>query len=313
MGYLSPLLAVRNMKETIEFYKNTLGFKMGMAFPNADNPEYADLSKDGMVLMFVPAKNVGIGSEEKLGIGVNLYMEIDGNIDKYYAKLKSKGVKIVADIKDEPFDIRDFTVEDPDGYQLTFNRPIKAVIEVRMESFVCEIYLDEIHLQCVYALRAFKDFNVALQRGDTEERYRAAHSYLTHVSNVSRLLWPPEKSEKVKHRGAELRSILGLPDEHILKDRKLRNHLEHYDTRLDAWADSSPHRIYVDRNIGPKGIIGGDAIQDSDIMRHIDPGTLKFIFRGEEFELQPIATAIEQLADKAKAAVEHEREQRRSR
>ncbi len=126
MGYLSPVLAVRNMKETIEFYTNVLGFKMGMVFPDADKPEYADLSKEGMVLMFIPAKNVGIGSEEKLGTGVNVYMEIDGNIDEYYAEVQRKGVKIATDIKDEPFDIRDFTVEDPDGYQLTFNQRLQG-------------------------------------------------------------------------------------------------------------------------------------------------------------------------------------------
>lgn len=127
MGCLSPLLAVRNMKQTIEFYKDTLGFKTGMVFPDADNPEYADVSKDGMVLMFIPAKNVGIGSEERLGIGVNLYMEIDGDIDGYYAELKSKGVKIAVEIKDEPFGIRDFTIKDIDGYQLTFNRRPQGV------------------------------------------------------------------------------------------------------------------------------------------------------------------------------------------
>ena len=55
MGDISPLLAVRNMKQTVEFYKNSLGFKQGMTFPDADNPEYTDLSKDGMVLMFIPA------------------------------------------------------------------------------------------------------------------------------------------------------------------------------------------------------------------------------------------------------------------
>ena len=126
MGYLSPLLAVRNMKETIEFYIKTLGFKMGMAFPDADNPEYADLSKDGMVLMFIPAKDHGIGSGEKLGIGVYLYMEIDGDIDEYYAELKSKGVKIVADIKDEPYGVRDFSIKDIDGYQLAFNRRLQG-------------------------------------------------------------------------------------------------------------------------------------------------------------------------------------------
>ena len=127
MGNLSPTLAVRNMKETIEFYTNSLGFEMGMCFPDANNPQYADLSKDGMVLMFIPAQNLGIGSEEKLGIGVNLYMQIDGDIDEYYDELKKKGVKIAVDIKDEPFGIRDFTVEDVDGYKLTFNQLSKIV------------------------------------------------------------------------------------------------------------------------------------------------------------------------------------------
>ena len=122
MGYISPTLAVRDMKQTIQFYRDSLGFKIGMTFPDADNPEYADLSKDGMVLMFIPVGNIGISREEKLGVGVNIYMQIDGDIDKYYNELKAKGVKIVVDIKDEPYGIRDFTVEDMDGYKLTFNQ-----------------------------------------------------------------------------------------------------------------------------------------------------------------------------------------------
>ena len=127
MGYISPTLAVRNMEQTIQFYRDSLGFKMGMAFPDADNPEYADLSRDGMVLMFIPAKNVGVGAKEKLGIGVNLYMQINGDIDEYYRELKNKGIRVVVDIKDEPFGIRDFTVEDINGYRLTFNQVSKAV------------------------------------------------------------------------------------------------------------------------------------------------------------------------------------------
>ena len=127
MGYISPTLAVRNMKQTIQFYRDSLGFQMGMTFPDADNPEYADLSKDGMVIMLVPAQNVGIGAEARLGTGVNLYMQIDGDIDDYCNELKSKGVRLIVDIKDEPFGIRDFTVEDINGYKLTFNQISKAV------------------------------------------------------------------------------------------------------------------------------------------------------------------------------------------
>ena len=127
MGYLSPTLAVRDMKETIKFYKNSLGFKMGLAFPDANNPGYAELSKDGMVLMFISAKDCKIGSEEKLGVGVNLYMQIDGDIDEYYQELKKRRVKITVDIADEPYGIRDFTVEDINGYQLTFNQLSQTV------------------------------------------------------------------------------------------------------------------------------------------------------------------------------------------
>jgi len=126
MGDISPLLAVRDMKETIEFYKDFLGFQVGMCFPDANNPEYADLSKDGMVLMFVPAKDHGISPGEKFGIGVYLYMHIDGDIDEYYQELKKKGVKIAVDIKDEPYGVRDFTVEDVNGYKLTFNQISKT-------------------------------------------------------------------------------------------------------------------------------------------------------------------------------------------
>ena len=125
MGYLSPTLAVRNMKKTIDFY-TSLGFELGMAFPTQENPEYADLSKDNMVLMFIPAANLGIDGKEKLGTGVNLYFQIDGDIDQYYDELKKKGVKFAADIKDEPFGIRDFTVEDVDGYLLTFNQALES-------------------------------------------------------------------------------------------------------------------------------------------------------------------------------------------
>jgi uncharacterized glyoxalase superfamily protein PhnB len=122
MGYLSLTLAVRDMKKTLAFYTRDLGFKPGMTFPTLDDPEYADVSRDGMVLMFVPAGSAGIPDGEKLGLGVNLYLQIDGDIDAYYNELKKRGVQITADIKDEPYGIRDFTVRDPDGYILTFNQ-----------------------------------------------------------------------------------------------------------------------------------------------------------------------------------------------
>lgn len=126
MGVISPLIAVRDMKQTIDFYQTKLGFKVGMMFPDASKPEYADLSKDGMVLMIIPAENMGISPKEKLGTGVNLYLQIDGDIDEYYRELKQKKVKIVTEVKDEPWGSRDFTVADSNGYLLIFSQVSQA-------------------------------------------------------------------------------------------------------------------------------------------------------------------------------------------
>jgi uncharacterized glyoxalase superfamily protein PhnB len=155
MGNISPTLAARNMKQTIQFYRDSLGFKMGMAFPDADNPEYADLSKDGMVIMLIPAQNIGVGPKARLGTGVNLYMQIDGSIDEYYSELTNKGVKIVVDMKDEPFGIRDFTVEDINGYKLTFNQ-VSSAVKACMSCGMPMTRLDDFgggnleNLYCVY-------------------------------------------------------------------------------------------------------------------------------------------------------------------
>lgn len=53
------------------------------------------------------------------------YSNID--IDEYYNELKSKNVRIVVEIKDEPFGISDFTVEDIIRYKLTFRQLSKNV------------------------------------------------------------------------------------------------------------------------------------------------------------------------------------------
>ncbi|MFC1992593.1 VOC family protein [Chloroflexota bacterium] len=197
MGNLSPLLAVRNVKETIEFYKNSLGFEVGMCFPDANNPEYADLSKDGMVIMVIPAENHGINVKEKFGIGVYLYMQIDGEIDEYYDKLKKKGVKIAVDIKDEPYGVRDFTVEDIDGYNLAFNQiTAKSCLSCGMPMAKLEEFGggNPSNLYCIHCsnqdgslksydevLNGMASFMMTTQNMDKETAERAAKEYMAKI------------------------------------------------------------------------------------------------------------------------------------
>ncbi|MER9233633.1 hypothetical protein NKI56_16270 [Mesorhizobium sp. M0622] len=56
-------------------------------------------------------------------------------------------------------------------------------------------------------------------------------------ANVSKIFWPHQNAAA---RGQRLRKLANLPDRHALADRRLRNHIEHIDERLDDWTTPSP-------------------------------------------------------------------------
>lgn len=202
-----------------------------------------------------------------------------------------------------------------------------------MDNFVKRVYVSEIKKQCQYALSAIHHLNHSLQQINNHnpnanselywhshsEVFRQVHSFLTHASNVSRMFWPPtpkrkereteanyqlrlSKNDKVA-RAIALKKEYQLDDDNPLKDRKLRDHLEHFDERLDHWRNTSINRIIVSDIIGPPNAIAGPAA--TDMMRWFDPSRNVFTFRGEEYDLQLIATAIDQLLPKSVQLEDH--------
>ena len=118
-----------------------------------------------------------------------------------------------------------------------------------------------------------------------------------HAAAVSRIFWPPasrnKKSTKRAHRrGQALRDMLFLESGHPVQNRSLRDHFEHFDERLDDWAESSRNRNIVFRLLGPATLIGGDAIDARDIIYHYDPAIKIFGFRGEHFDIQALASGL---------------------
>ena len=199
-----------------------------------------------------------------------------------------------------------------------------------MDKHIIGVYLSEVQSQCNFGTNAIKALNNVLPRltkagqdGNPDLRntlhaevFRTIHSFLTHASNVSRLFWPTlpkhRKNESDEAytarcmaipkivRGKILRTEVGLPDDgHELKSRKLRDHLEHFDERLDQWQNESVRKNYIQDLIGPKGsIVGTD---DGDMMRWFDPSAKKMRFRGEEFDLQALANALVDVLEKVQA------------
>jgi len=166
-----------------------------------------------------------------------------------------------------------------------------------VDDFLRRIYLSELLRQAENALAAIVQLNnvlaadnlLAIQRVDGV--LRSLDDFLGDAARMRLMLWPSSKA--AEERGAALRADLGIDDSHPLKNASLRHHLEHFDERIDAWAKESPNRIYVDRNLGPRNMIGG--VDSKDIIRHYVPEEHIYIFRGEEFDIQELVTGVDAL------------------
>jgi len=180
-----------------------------------------------------------------------------------------------------------------------------------MDPFITSVYISEISIQCQLALNAIHIAKVSLDqinRTDDfdkifflqNEVFRNVHSFLVHAGVVSKFLWPSltglvkERKKFASDRGKSLRGVLDLSnDNHPLKDRTIRNHLEHLDTRLDDWVITSQRHIYVQYIIGSPGDIKGSV--DTDIMCVLDPLKLTYYFRGEIFDLKSLEASLIQV------------------
>lgn len=62
----------------------------------------------------------------------------------------------------------------------------------------------------------------------------ALRTALHFSANVSKVFWPARGEREASAKA--LRDMCGIPDDHPLKSRTLRNHVEHMDERLHNWA-----------------------------------------------------------------------------
>jgi len=167
-----------------------------------------------------------------------------------------------------------------------------------MDDFLQKIYLGQVKQECEYCFHPIEIMNAIMNKQIEGDFFQPALDLIHHAAAVSRIFWPPrgknkQSTKRAHRRGQFLRDLLDLPSGHPVQDRTLRDHFEHFDERLDGWAENSKNRNIVQRFIGPRTAIGGDAIQDSDIIHHYDPQTKIFGFRGEKFDIQALATGLD--------------------
>ena len=116
---------VDDVVATANFYRDKLGFDYERLW--GDPPRFCMVKRSGVIIMLSQPDKPGLmrpNSAESNGAAHDAYIWID-DADHLYAEFKSKGVKIVREIRDEPYGFRDFDIEDCNGYRLAFGQPIE--------------------------------------------------------------------------------------------------------------------------------------------------------------------------------------------
>lgn len=169
-----------------------------------------------------------------------------------------------------------------------------------MDRMLLRIFQNQVRDQCRFVLMSVQLLNAGLEAAQDEEQspedrnqaidqvWYALQNLVTAAANISKALWG-EKGKLVNER-QPLRESLGVPDDSPLRPTTLRNHFEHFDSRLDVWDNTSTNHIYIDRNIGPPNMVEGD-IEDVDRFRSFDPARGVVTFWGQEHDVQALAQA----------------------
>lgn len=112
-----PTLEVRDLAASTRWYRDVLGFVLVFEMPDAIAHlrwmKYADL-------LLVPGR--GPASEKK-GLGVTLTFNMfDGGVDSLFEEAKARGANVIGVPTTQPWNARDVTILDPDGYRLKFSQ-----------------------------------------------------------------------------------------------------------------------------------------------------------------------------------------------
>ncbi len=120
---LTPNLVVCNVEASMEFYCRVLGFQRGQTVPE-HAPYVFGIVTNGPVEVFfndqkaVAADHPALGNRP-VGGALTLYIEVQG-IESLFKTVQQHGAKITMPMKDQFYGMREFGMEDPEGWEITF-------------------------------------------------------------------------------------------------------------------------------------------------------------------------------------------------
>ena len=124
---MRTMLQCRDLDETINFYTQMLNFTLDATWgPEPDGPPtWCSLDYGPAGIMFTHGALDDAGGPALTG---SLYFYPE-NVDRLYEALVERGASALLAPMDREYGMRDFAIEDPNGYLLQFGQPLDEIPE----------------------------------------------------------------------------------------------------------------------------------------------------------------------------------------
>ncbi len=183
------------------------------------------------------------------------------------------------------------------------------MIKRNEKDFWIEMSIREIWTQAHFAEIAYQNIDPKAKKG-TDAIFSSIHSFLSHCSNVSKMLKATDRRKtkiniinkiwvklitilNIQKKAIVIGDILGISANSPIHNRKFRNHLEHYDERLKQWIGKFAAGASIGTyTIGPKTAIKS---KNMIFVSHYDPTDKTFTFVNEDFDLSILYKEVERI------------------
>jgi len=118
----TPSLTVSDLRRSIVFYTEALGFFVGESWTDGDLLRGVML-KAGASELGLSQDDWKLGRDRKKGAGFRIWCDTAQDIDAIAARVKAAGFSLTEKPEDHPaWGVRSFSVDDPDGFHITIAR-----------------------------------------------------------------------------------------------------------------------------------------------------------------------------------------------
>ena len=119
---VSPSLTVSDLKRSLDFYTDVLGFIVKEYWTDEGGQLRGAMIKAGACEIGLVQDDWQKGKDRVKGEGVRIWCETVQDIDGLAARIGAAGVRLAQVPKDHAWGTRSLAVDDPDGYHLSISR-----------------------------------------------------------------------------------------------------------------------------------------------------------------------------------------------